>query len=104
MALSSQLSNELIITLILIILQIITVYFAYMINKKLGGARFWMLIIIALSVIIVRRITTILILFEVITPGPLINQIDNIYIPLIFWAFMGLGMYGLYNKLKKDKK
>ena len=75
-----------------------------MINKKLGGAKFWVLIIIALVIISIRRITYILTLFGVSTQGPLITLIEDIYIPLIFWVFMALGMYGLYNKLRKEKK
>ena len=103
---NSAFLNELILIVILIILQVFTLFFAWRIGKILGEAKFWIFIILALSVIIIRRLTALLILFEVIEYSSLINSIDNTYIPLVFWFFFLIGMYDLYQRIKyiKSKK
>ena len=102
MAITSSFLNEFLIIIILLLLQITTLYFVWRIGKLLRMAKFWTLIILALAILVVRRITSFLILFGVFPPSQVINSIDNIYIPLIFWIFMSLGMFELYQKIKSQ--
>ena len=103
MVLGQSTINQLTIVFILLLLQITTLYFVWKIGRVLGTARFWIVIFFALLIIVIRRITTILVIFDIISFGDLTNAIDNIFIPIIFWILMGIGMYDLYQKVKKEQ-
>ncbi len=92
--------NELILSIILICLQITGIYFAIKINRQLGKSKFWLFVIIALSLTFIRRIIYVLEMFNIMESGTILTSIDRIYFPLTFWFFMCLGLYDLKKRIE----
>ena len=97
--------SEFVLIIVLIIFQILGVYFAWKIGKILGTAKFWILITAALLTTFLRSILNIFSSLNFLQYTPFLMNFDRIYSPLIFWSFMTLGLYILYTKLDyKHKK
>jgi len=92
--------NELAVLIILAIFQFAAIILTWKIGKSLGHIRFWNFIIAAFILIFIRRIFSFLILFGVISYSQLISSFDALYLPLIFWVFISIGMYDLYARIK----
>ena len=94
-----------ILGIVSIILQIIAAYFAYQLIKITGAFRAWILIISALIVMTIRRITA-----ELITTGYIsaltgtAAWIDRIILPLVISILLVFGMYDLLRLFKNHNK
>ena len=94
---------ELAIIIILTSLQLFTLIFSWKIGKILGTTTFWAFIMAGFAVILGRRVIDLILLFELIPQNPLIQSVDRIYIPMLFWSFIFIGVSILYSKLKNNK-
>lgn len=99
------LSIESLFGLISIALQIVAAYFAYRLIRITGAFRAWTLIILALILMTLRRVTA-----QLITWGYLqqltgsIGITDRLVLPLLISIFLVWGMYDLLNLFKKKKE
>ena len=93
-----------ILGIISIVLQIAAAYFACKLIRITGTFRAWILIILALILMTLRRITA-----QLITWGYLqqltgsIGIIDRLVLPLLISIFLVLGMYDLLKLFKEQK-
>ncbi|HEV8290037.1 MAG TPA: hypothetical protein VGQ00_03755 [Candidatus Norongarragalinales archaeon] len=84
-----------------IVLQVVAAWYAYRILKHMGAARFWILVIIALLIMGIRRLTALL-----IETGSLpafsgtLALFDRSILPFLISVFLVLGLYELDKKLK----
>lgn len=95
--------NELAVLIVLAIFQFAAIFLTWKIGRELGHAKFWSFIIAAFILIFIRRIFSFLILFKVVSYNQLISSFDALYLPLIFWVFISIGMYDLYERIKHTK-
>ena len=92
--------SELTVLIILAIFQFTAIILTWKIGKSLGHAKFWSFVVAAFMLIFIRRIFSFLILFEIIDTSPLLSSFDALYLPLIFWVFISIGMLDLYTRIK----
>jgi len=95
--------NGLIITIVIIILQVIGIYTVIKIGKMLGKSNFWLLITIALSLTFIRRIISLLEIFNIVSRNKFLDNIDLYYFPIIFWLFMIFGMLNLKKRIELNE-
>ena len=88
------------VLIILAIFQFTAIILTWKIGRKLGHTKFWSFVIAAFMLIFIRRIFSFLILFEIIDTSPLLSSFDALYLPLIFWVFISIGMLDLYTRIK----
>lgn len=88
-----------------IILQLAAAYFAYKLIKITGTFNAWMLIVIGLFIMALRRITAQLITMNIIPSlEGTIGLMDRLLLPLIISVCMMMGMYELYRIFKRRVK
>lgn len=84
-----------ILGLVQIILQLSAAYFAYKVMKLTGRFRAWSLIVIALIIMAVRRITAELITMNLLHLGGTIELMDRLLLPLVISMCLTASMYEL---------
>lgn len=102
--------NDLAIMIILIIIHIVAIVYSWKVGKVFNS-RSWMLIVSGFIILFFRRIVVLLDLFEVVS-GNTAALIDNIYLPLLAWTLIGLGLIkihysvstSIYSEKKKKRK
>jgi hypothetical protein len=94
--------NDVVVLVILTIIHILAIIFTVKVGKAFNS-KSWNFIIVAFILLLLRRIWSFLEIFD-ITPysGDLILLIDRIYLPLIFWVLIGLGMIRIYYRIKSS--
>lgn len=102
---TSEFINEFVLVTILILFQIIGLYFAIRVKLILGKARFWDFIIIGLSLMFFRRIMLFLNLlgFSYFENSGFFHSLDTTYLPLITWLLLAMAFFELYLKVKNGK-
>ncbi len=104
MNMAELLNLENILGIISIILQLIAAYFGYKLIRITGVFRAWTLIIIALVLMTLRRITALLITAKVVPPlTGTVSFIDRLILPLIISIFLVWALYDLLKLFKKEK-
>lgn len=83
------------------LLSIVTIWYANRITDLVGKARWWYALILALLMIVLRRLTSIVIELGIVAPlnGP-VAFLDRVALPGLVSLFLFLGIYGLYKRLK----
>jgi len=94
--------NDFVVLFILTIVHIIAIAFTIKMGQVFDS-KSWNFITIGFILLLFRRIMSFLSLFEVYSyDGNLILLIDRIYLPLVFWVLIGLGMIRLYYSIKSS--
>jgi hypothetical protein len=92
--------NEIIILSLITIFHVSFVVFAWKIGKTFESMS-WNLIVFAFALLLISRIISFLILFGVLSYDMnWVLSLDTIYLPLIFWAMIFIGITRMYFKLK----
>ncbi|MCK4327512.1 MAG: hypothetical protein KAW41_03475 [Candidatus Diapherotrites archaeon] len=89
------------VALLQVAFQLLAAFFAWRILKFTGGMVSWGLIIVALLVQTVRRVTTLSILLGLLPGGGLISTVDELLLPLTISACLMLGMWSLLQLFTK---
>jgi len=92
--------SELAVLIILAIFQFSAIFLTWKIGRVLGHTKFWNFIIVAFILIFIRRIFSFFVLFGATSYNQLISLFDTLYLPLIFWVFISIGMFDLYTRIK----
>ena len=92
--------NDVAVIGILAIVHLIAIVFTWKVGK-LFNSKSWMIIFAAFILALFRRAMNFLDLFGIVSyNNNLISTIDKIYLPLIFWILIGLGMLRMYYHIK----
>jgi hypothetical protein len=98
------LNVENVLGILSIVLQVIAAYFAYQLIKITGAFRAWTLIIMALILMTLRRITALLITAEVLPKlTGTMNVVDRLVLPFLISVFLVWGMYDLLRLFEEHK-
>lgn len=85
-----------------IVLQLVAAWYAYKVLRFMGAARFWLLIILALVLMSLRRLT---VLVTELGLAPALTGelafIDRFVLPFLISIFLVLGLYELHQRLSK---
>jgi hypothetical protein len=99
------LTAESILAVISIVLQIIAAYFAYKLIKITGAFRAWTLIIVALILMTLRRITALMITVGAVQPlRGTVSSIDRLLLPLLISILLVWGMYDLLTLFRRGRR
>lgn len=94
--------NDIVVLLILTIIHIVAIVFTIKMGRVFES-KSWNFITAALILLLLRRVASFLALFGIISySGGLILEIDQVYLPLIFWILVGIGMVRLYYNIKSS--
>lgn len=91
--------------LLQIVAQLIAVYFAYRVTRTTGAFIYWTLIVIALVLMTVRRVTALLIQAGSLPAlSGVVSYTDQIILPLAISLFLLAGIYGLVRTFERQSK
>lgn len=92
--------NEIIILSLITLFHVSFVVFAWKIGKTFESMS-WNLIVFAFALLLISRIISFLILFGVLSYDMnWVLSLDTIYLPLIFWAMIFIGITRMYFKIR----
>ena len=92
--------NDVAILGILLIIHLVAIIFTFKVGK-IFNSKSWFFIVFAFILLLFRRIVSFLDLFEIISyNSDLILIIDRIYLPLIFWTLIAVGMIKIYYRIR----
>ncbi len=92
--------SEVAIIGILAIIHIIAIVYTWKVGKSFNS-RSWVVIILAFVLLLFRRIMNFLDAFEIISYSDgLITIIDQVYLPLVVWVLISLGMIKIYYNIR----
>jgi len=94
--------NDIVVLLILTAVQITAIIFTIKMGQVFES-KSWNFITAALMLLLLRRIMSFVSLFGILSySGNLILEIDQVYLPLVFWLLIGIGMARLYYNIKSS--
>ena len=93
--------NDVALLLILTAVQVTAIIFTIKMGKVFGS-KSWNFITTAFIILLIIRIISFLNVFGVLSYGESLQQINQVYLPLIFWILVGIGMARLYYNIRSS--
>ena len=94
--------SDFVILAILTIVHVLAIVFTWKVGK-IFNSKSWILVVIAFILLLFRRVMSFLDLFEIVSyEGAIITLIDKIYLPIVIWVLIGLGMIRIYYKIRSS--
>ena len=102
MVISGDFINNFVLILILTIVHITAIVFAWRVGNVSGTSKSWVLILTAFIILLARRVISFLELFGKINYSDFTMLLDRIYLPIIFWALISIGMFKMFSKIRSS--
>ena len=90
--------NDFVLLLILTALNILAIVYTWKVGRVFNS-KSWNFIVAAVAFLLLNRFISFLAIFGIITYSGTVALLDTIYIPIIFWILIAIGMMRIYYRL-----
>jgi len=90
--------SDFVVLLILTIIHLLAIIYTWKVGRVFNS-KSWNFIVIAFVLLLFSRALSFLNLFGIISYNGLLVLLDTVYIPIIFWIFVFIGMIRIYYKI-----